>query len=86
MGSLSWSEQGEGRTQDKAGCENLNKSKNVSKLNGMIWRGEGTLTIHKIQNIKPTEGGYHHLEGLWDRSIYKWSRALLLLVSSTWVE
>ena len=42
------------------------------------------LPRHEIQNIKPTEGGYHHLEGLWDGSIYKWSRALL--VSSTWVE
>ena len=68
----------------KAGCENLNKSKNVSKRNGIIWRGEGTLTIYKIQNIKPTEGAYHHPEGLWDWSIYKWSR--VRLVSSTWVE
>ena len=38
----------------------------------------------KMQNIKPTEGDYHPLEGLWDWSIYMWSRALL--VSSTWVE
>ena len=42
------------------------------------------LPRHEIQNIKPTEGYYHHLEGLWDWSIYMWSRALL--VSSTWVE
>ena len=28
----------------KAGCENLNKSKNVSKLHGMVWRGGCTLT------------------------------------------
>ena len=42
------------------------------------------LPRHKSQNIKPTEGGYHHLEGLWDWFIYNWSKALLVL--STWVE
>ena len=38
----------------------------------------------KIQNIKPTEGSYHHLKGFWDWSIYNWSKTLLVL--STWVE
>ena len=54
--------------------------------NFMAWFGEvvAHLPRLKIQNIKPTEGGYHHLEGLWDWSIYNWFRTLLVL--STWVE
>ena len=42
--SLLWSEQGRARIKDEAGCENLNKSKNVSKLHGMVWRDSCTLT------------------------------------------
>ena len=54
--------------------------------NFMAWCGGvvAHLPRLKIQNIKPTEGDYHHLKGLWDWYIYMWSRALL--VSSTWVE
>ena len=42
------------------------------------------LPRHTAQNIKITEGAYHHPEGLWYSSIYTWSNSLL--VTSTWVE
>ena len=63
---------------------NLNISENVSKVQGMVKGVIAHLPRHKTHNIKPTDGGYNHLEGFWDWSIYSWSKALLVL--STWVE
>ena len=86
--TLSWSELGVGSMQPEVeACQNvgnLNKSKMCP--NFMAWfRGVlYHLPRHKTQNIKRTEGGSHHLEGLWDWSMYTWSNSLL--VTSTWVE
>ena len=54
--------------------------------NFMAWFGGvvAHLPRLKMQNIKPTEGDYHPLEGLWDWSMYTWSNSLL--VTSTWFE
>ena len=63
----------------KISTEILMCLKMCQNFKAWLWGAVAHSPRRKIHNIKPTEGNYHHLEGLWDWSTYNRFRGMITM-------